>query len=290
MPGHDAAWSRSARSEARALRRVGRRRGRRPRLPALRLGPVAAGLRAAGGRAARRPARAPSCAGRRDVALVCTGPVLVSQAMAAGRARRRRRASSRCRGCATSTATGSSAVAGGAPVVVPRQPLRRGGQGDAVRARARARPRARLRASTASPRAASNDEVLRAHGLDAELARSPRRGAAAMRVPLLGHRRHAADHRARRHLRARGGLRGGARGADRPRDDAHRRPHRRRDRHACCAESRGRGDEATVAALLDAYERLLPERLGWRQGERAARTSSRTSTRSRRATTWSTCC
>jgi phosphoglycolate phosphatase-like HAD superfamily hydrolase len=33
------------------------------------------------------------------------------------------------------------------------------------------------------------------------------------------------------------------------------------------ADSRGQGDEATVSALLDAYTRLLPERLGWRQGE-----------------------
>jgi phosphoglycolate phosphatase-like HAD superfamily hydrolase len=32
------------------------------------------------------------------------------------------------------------------------------------------------------------------------------------------------------------------------------------------ADSRGRGDEATVEALLDAYAQLLPERLGWRQG------------------------
>jgi phosphoglycolate phosphatase-like HAD superfamily hydrolase len=33
------------------------------------------------------------------------------------------------------------------------------------------------------------------------------------------------------------------------------------------ADSRDQGDEATVGALLDAYARLLPERLGWRQGE-----------------------
>ncbi|HEY6889668.1 MAG TPA: HAD family hydrolase [Solirubrobacter sp.] len=33
------------------------------------------------------------------------------------------------------------------------------------------------------------------------------------------------------------------------------------------ADSRDQGDEATVSALLDAYARLLPERLGWRQGE-----------------------
>src|SRR5689334_7605630 len=32
------------------------------------------------------------------------------------------------------------------------------------------------------------------------------------------------------------------------------------------AESQGRGDEATVRALIDAYVRLLPERLHWRQG------------------------
>jgi phosphoglycolate phosphatase len=32
------------------------------------------------------------------------------------------------------------------------------------------------------------------------------------------------------------------------------------------AESRGRGDDETVEALLDAYARLLPERLHWRQG------------------------
>jgi phosphoglycolate phosphatase len=32
------------------------------------------------------------------------------------------------------------------------------------------------------------------------------------------------------------------------------------------AESRDQGDAETVAALLAAYERLLPERLGWRQG------------------------
>jgi phosphoglycolate phosphatase len=32
------------------------------------------------------------------------------------------------------------------------------------------------------------------------------------------------------------------------------------------AESQGRGDEATIKALLDAYARLLPERLSWRQG------------------------
>src|SRR4030095_7128755 len=29
------------------------------------------------------------------------------------------------------------------------------------------------------------------------------------------------------------------------------------------ADNRGQGDEATVSALLDAYARLLPERLGW---------------------------
>jgi phosphoglycolate phosphatase len=33
------------------------------------------------------------------------------------------------------------------------------------------------------------------------------------------------------------------------------------------ADSRDQGDEATVEALLDAYARLLPERLGWRKGE-----------------------
>jgi phosphoglycolate phosphatase len=33
------------------------------------------------------------------------------------------------------------------------------------------------------------------------------------------------------------------------------------------ADSRFQGDEATVSALLDAYARLLPERLGWRKGE-----------------------
>ena len=33
------------------------------------------------------------------------------------------------------------------------------------------------------------------------------------------------------------------------------------------AESRDRGDHETVRALLAAYERLLPERLGWRQGQ-----------------------
>jgi phosphoglycolate phosphatase len=33
------------------------------------------------------------------------------------------------------------------------------------------------------------------------------------------------------------------------------------------ADSRDRGDEETVRALLDAYARLLPDRLGWRQGE-----------------------
>ena len=32
------------------------------------------------------------------------------------------------------------------------------------------------------------------------------------------------------------------------------------------AESRDRADEATIRALMDAYERLLPERLHWRQG------------------------
>ena len=32
------------------------------------------------------------------------------------------------------------------------------------------------------------------------------------------------------------------------------------------AESRDRADETTVRALMDAYERLLPERLHWRQG------------------------
>jgi phosphoglycolate phosphatase len=33
------------------------------------------------------------------------------------------------------------------------------------------------------------------------------------------------------------------------------------------AESRGQADEQTVIALLDAYARLLPDRLGWRQGQ-----------------------
>jgi phosphoglycolate phosphatase-like HAD superfamily hydrolase len=32
------------------------------------------------------------------------------------------------------------------------------------------------------------------------------------------------------------------------------------------AESKDRGDEATIKALMDAYARLLPERLHWRQG------------------------
>jgi phosphoglycolate phosphatase len=32
------------------------------------------------------------------------------------------------------------------------------------------------------------------------------------------------------------------------------------------AESKGRADEATIKALMDAYARLLPDRLHWRQG------------------------
>ena len=61
-----------------------------------------------------------------DALFVCTGPVMVSQALAAAeRARDGVEPWSRCRGCATSTAHGSRSVAGGAPVVVPRQPLRR---------------------------------------------------------------------------------------------------------------------------------------------------------------------
>ena len=53
-----------------------------PGLPALRLGAVGARLRAAAAGAARAAAAAPLCASEGDVVIVCTGPVLASQAYA----------------------------------------------------------------------------------------------------------------------------------------------------------------------------------------------------------------
>ena len=65
-----------------------------------------------------------------DVVFVCTGPVLAVAGVAASTARRLRVC---CRGCATSTATGSRRWRGGRRIVVLDNHWVRGGQGDAVR-------------------------------------------------------------------------------------------------------------------------------------------------------------
>ena len=117
---------------------------------------------AAGARAA-----APSCAPAATRVLVCTGPVLLSQAVAAAERRGRRRGRLAARGCATSTARGWPRSPAARRSSCSTTTSSRGGQGDAVRAALPARGRRRSRASRACPACGTNDEVLRAHGLDA---------------------------------------------------------------------------------------------------------------------------
>ena len=78
--------------------------------------------------------------------------------------------SSPCPGCAISTPTGSTASAGDGPLVCLDNHYTDGGQGDAVLRAAAAMPGSRriIRLGVESvPVCGTNDEVLRAHGLDA---------------------------------------------------------------------------------------------------------------------------
>ena len=92
-------------------------------------------------------------------------------------------------------------MAAGRRIVVLDNHWVRGGQGDAVRA-ALPGEHVEVIGIDRVPECGSNDEVLRAHGLDA----ASQRGSDSKRddVPLLGHRRHAAHDGAGRHLRVGG--------------------------------------------------------------------------------------
>ena len=98
--------------------------------------------------------------------VVCTGPVLLSQAVAAA---------DRVGDVAVVSlpwlrdVDGGwlAEVAGNTPVVVLDNHVARGGQGDAVRAALDGRPVA-VWAVEGVPACGTNDEVLRAHGLDAD--------------------------------------------------------------------------------------------------------------------------
>ena len=126
-------------------------------------------------------AAAPSCARARTGTFVCTGPVLVSQAWARLRAARRLGPDRAPVAARRSTARGSPRSPHGRRSSASTTTSSPGGQGEAVlRALAAAAPEAAARTRLVGvdrvPECGTNDEVLRAHGLDAESTRRALRG------------------------------------------------------------------------------------------------------------------
>ena len=118
-------------------------------------------------RAARHAARAPSCARATSAAFVCTGPVLRQPGDGRRRARRRRRRDRAAVAARHRRRLARAARPAARPWSCSTTTSVSGGQGDAVRAALGGRAPIHVWGVESVPAGGGNDEVLRAHGLDA---------------------------------------------------------------------------------------------------------------------------